>query len=84
MPNTDDRLHALEIEQAKDEAWRTQVMSLLTRIDEAINGNGQPGLKRRVDRLETVASILKWFAITSGAAIILLVLRSVFSHFGAA
>jgi len=41
----------------------------LDRLDEAIRGNGKPGLQRRLDRLEMAAAVrsrLAWLAVGSG------------------
>jgi len=48
-----------------------QLFSTLERIDEALRGNGKPGLTLRVDRLEQRANTLsqfKWLAIGATAS----------------
>ena len=53
----------------------------LDRLDEAIRGNGKPGLQRRLDRLEVVQAIrsrVTWLVV--GAAVTLIA-TGVWRHF---
>ena len=51
----------------------------LDRMDEAIRGNGKPGLQRRLDRLEmaeAVRSRLAWLVIGAAVTLAVLALRT--------
>lgn len=68
------RLGEIEQRLAGDDVWQSQVSESLRRIMAAVDGNGRPGLKTRVDRLETSARLLRWgLAIVIGAGLTLLV-----------
>jgi len=51
----------------------------LDRMDEAIRGNGKPGIQRRLDRLEmaeAVRSRLTWLVIGAAVTLAVLALRT--------
>ncbi len=62
-----------------EEVCRAQFAMLrakLDAIDEAIRGNGKPGLNRRLDRLEVVSSVWARFGWLLVGAIVGVVARS--------
>ena len=81
MPDADhaqiyERLGKIEANQAGDSVWKSQVSEDLKRILAALDGNGNLGIKTRLDRLEQAGRIVRWFAVTVLGAIIVLALRS--------
>ncbi len=43
-----------------EETFREYVIEKLDAVDEFINGNGKPGIKVRVDRLEQAKKVAGW------------------------
>jgi hypothetical protein len=53
---------------------------MLENIDHAIRGNGSPGLKARMDRVEEYVEGGKWFRRTVGAAVIVAIVTGTFTN----
>jgi hypothetical protein len=53
-----------------DKEWQQIVADRLERIEEGIFGNGKPGLRREVDRLNWLASMGVWMAVTVGTSLV--------------
>ena len=52
-----------------------EVMAILKQIDIAIRGNGEPGIKQRLDRLERFDKVwakLGWLFVGAGAVMLLM------------
>ncbi len=59
----------------------TELHTKLDRMDEAIRGNGKPGIQRRIDRLEMVQAIrsrVTWLVV---GACVTLIATGVWRHF---
>ena len=71
---------------AKETEWSLkdellEMKAMITRVDEAIRGNGKEGLVTRVVKLEQVAKILIWIAAILTLPIVGLLVKTIYTHY---
>jgi hypothetical protein len=81
MAECDEVLPECAAKLASIEATQETHGKLLERIVQGINGNGGPGMKTRLDRLEQVEKNRKWAIRTLAAAVIGILTRIFYGMF---
>ncbi len=57
-----------------------ELKELITRVDEAIRGNGKEGLCTRVGKLEQIAKLLCWIAAAMSVPVLYQIGITVYEH----